>query len=241
MRTAILLGTAAACIAVGAIGPAYSDGAKIDLGAAIRQDQQHPPPLQNGSVAPDFTAWDPWNRPVHLSDYAGYVVVVDFWATWCGPCQQSLPSTNQVARQYAQENVAFLGVNVWDKPNAFLNWLPQHQNLDSIRFVIDPSPTGRDVATQLYNVWGIPTQYVIGADGKVYGCVVGMNEDALVAAIKAALVAEAPPTTPPAQPAAPASPATPAQPAAPPSPATPASPAVPAQPATPATPAPSAK
>ena len=79
-------------------------------------------------------------------------------------------------------------MNVWDKQDAFNKWLPEHKSYDAISFVIDPSPTGKDVATALYNVSGIPTQYVIDPQGNVVQSFVGYDgpNDDLANAIKAA-------------------------------------------------------
>ena len=145
--------------------------------------------LADGTPAPDFTANDKDGRPVKLSDYKGKVVVLDFWATWCGPCQMSLPHTTKVAKQYADKGVVVLAVNVWDTPQAFQGWLPQHPEYGSLHFAIDPEASQpKGIATGLYGVSGIPTQYVIGKDGRIVKSIVGYEEGstALEDALKAA-------------------------------------------------------
>jgi len=147
------------------------------------------PLLANGVVAPNFTVHDRRGNPVRLSDYKGKVVVLDFWATWCGPCQKSLPSTNNVGRRFRSKNVVILGVNVWDTRDAFQAWLPKHKQFDAIKFAIDPTTALKDVASTLYNVSGIPTQYVIGVDGKIVASNDGFSGDdsQLTAGIEKAL------------------------------------------------------
>ena len=130
--------------------------------------------LANGTLAPDFAVQDRDGKPVHLSDYKGKVVVLDFWATWCGPCQQSLPHTQSVAAQFAPQGVVVLAVNVWDKHEAFDKWLPAHAAFRNIAFAIDPSPDAKQV-TNAYHVSGIPTQYVVGKDGKIAQSFVGYD------------------------------------------------------------------
>lgn len=144
--------------------------------------------LPTGLQAPDFTVQDRNGKSVKLSDFRGKVVVLDFWATWCGPCQKSLPLTNSVAQQFAGKGVVVLAVNVWDTPDAFQAWLPQHADLEALDFAIDTSPKGQ-LATQLYQVSGIPTQYVIDKSGKIVTSFVGASDsdDQLVAAIQQAL------------------------------------------------------
>ncbi len=142
--------------------------------------------LANGTAAPDFTVQDKDGKPVKLSDYKGKTVVLDFWATWCGPCQEALPHTTEMAQKYAAKNVVVLAVNVWDSKSAFDGWLPQHPEYAPLHFAIDPNPDqSKSVATALYGVSGIPTQYVIGPDGKIIKSIVGYEpgdtqlEDAL--------------------------------------------------------------
>lgn len=148
-----------------------------------------PQMLANGTQAPDFTANDKDGKPVKLSDYKGKVVVLDFWATWCGPCQMSLPHTTTLAKRYADQSVTVLAVNVWDKPDAFQAWLPKHPEYAALHFAIDPSTDdSKGIATGLYGVSGIPTQYIIGKDGRVVKSIVGYDEGstALEDALKAA-------------------------------------------------------
>ena len=130
--------------------------------------------LANGTLAPDFAVQDRDGKPVHLADYKGKVVVLDFWATWCGPCQASLPHTQSVAAQFAPQGVVVLAVNVWDKHDAFEQWLPQHAAFHDIAFAFDPSPDAKQV-TDAYHVSGIPTQYVVGKDGKITQSFVGYD------------------------------------------------------------------
>jgi len=133
--------------------------------------------LANGVQAPDFTANDKDGHPVKLSDYKGKTVVLDFWATWCSPCQMSLPHTTALARQYAGKGVMVLAINVWDKPAAFQAWLPKHPEYSALTFAIDPSKeNAKGIATGLYGVAGIPTQYVIGKDGRIIKSIVGYDQ-----------------------------------------------------------------
>ncbi len=130
-------------------------------------------------------------KPLRLSDFRGKVVVLDFWATWCGPCMRSLPHTNAVAAKFKQ-GVVVLAVNVWDSKEAFRAWLSRNTQYDALTFAVDPSPNGKDVASTLYRVSGIPTQYVIDKNGKIAKSFVGDSGPAadLGKAIEAAMTVE---------------------------------------------------
>jgi len=192
------------------IGNVQADFSKFDYGTDVLPETafQYTPPaaavaftppaqpeeapiLANGAVAPDFAVQDVKGHTVHLADFAGKVVVIDFWSTWCGPCQQSLPGTDKIAKKYASKGVVFLPVCSWDEKSAFTPWVNKHKTW-TMTFYFDPA--GRadtNIAGKLYKVSGIPTQFVIGKDGKVSSGSVGyegeQSEKNLTAAIDKAL------------------------------------------------------
>ncbi len=157
-----------------AVAAARAKRLKAQEAAQATAEASRPVLLAAGTLAPDFTVHDRAGGPVKLSDYMGKVVVLDFWATWCPPCQRSLPHTNEVAKQFADKGVVVLAVCVSDTQEAFDAWLPKHPEYDAITFAIDPTKRGSpNVSNRLYNVTGIPTQYVIGKDGKVLASFLG--------------------------------------------------------------------
>src|SRR5262249_51447765 len=65
--------------------------------------------------APDFTLKDSHGQVVRLSDFRGKVVLLDFWATWCGPCRMTIPELNALAKKYQDQGVVVLGVSLDEK------------------------------------------------------------------------------------------------------------------------------
>lgn len=136
--------------------------------------------------APNFTLKDLNGKDVSLSDLKGKTVVVDFWATWCGPCKASFPAMKKAVEKYADKNdVKFLFVNTWEnvkdkKENAesFIkqNNYPFHVLLDTQNEVVSK-----------FKVSGIPTKFVIDKKGKIRFMSVGFegNTDQMVDEISA--------------------------------------------------------
>jgi thiol-disulfide isomerase/thioredoxin len=154
-------------------------------------EASRPKLLAVGTPAPDFTVTGRDGKPVKLSDLRGKVVVLDFWATWCGPCLRSFPHTSEVAKKTADKGAVVFAVNVWDEQKAYEEWLPKNPQYDHFLYGFDPKEGGQDIAKKLYNVSGIPTQYVIGKDGKIAASFLGYGgpTDALEKAILAAAAA----------------------------------------------------
>lgn len=113
--------------------------------------------------APDFTLTDLDGQSVTLSSLRGKVVYLDFWATWCPPCREALPHTQELAQRPEAEKgeLVVLAINVAEDKQAVSDFL-QANNFD-FRVPLD---TDGAVSDQ-YKVEGIPTFVVIGRDGEI--------------------------------------------------------------------------
>ena len=98
--------------------------------------------------------------PQPLSPYAGKVIYLDFWASWCGPCGQSFPWLNQMQAKYGKD-LTVIGVGVDTDARAADGFLKKHPA--SFEIVRDPA----GALPEHYGIDGMPSSVLIGADGKV--------------------------------------------------------------------------
>ena len=140
--------------------------------------------LEVGTTAPSLALPDASGTALPPAD--GQVRLVDFWASWCGPCRHSFPWMNEIQQKYAADGLQIVGVNVDETrtdADDFLKKVPA-----GFRVVFDAS--GKTPAA--WGVKGMPTSYLVGRNGKVVWQHLGFNKAdtaEIEAAIKTALAA----------------------------------------------------
>jgi thiol-disulfide isomerase/thioredoxin len=126
--------------------------------------------VKAGDAAPDFKLADLDGKEVTLASLKGKVVLLDFWATWCGPCKAAMPTIQKLHDEYKDKGVVILGVNTWEeKPQAAREYMTKR------KFTYGCLLKGDELA-QAYGVTGIPTLVIIGRDGRVAKVEVGLSD-----------------------------------------------------------------
>lgn len=124
-----------------------------------------------GQEAPDFTLKSVQGKKVSLDDFKGSVVLLDFWAVWCGPCKQSLPFLESLAAKYRSKGFAVVGLHVDDRMPP-LDEVKEFLKEKRVRYTNLVSTFEVDEAFQVYSM---PTSFVIDREGKFHSGHVGFD------------------------------------------------------------------
>jgi peroxiredoxin len=111
--------------------------------------------------APPFTLASKAGGQVNLAQYKGQVVMINFWASWCGPCRQEMPLLEDIYRKYNKLGFTLLGVNVEPDSKAADDWLKQTPVSFPILYDKDSK------VSQMYDVSGMPSTVIIDRKGNL--------------------------------------------------------------------------
>jgi peroxiredoxin len=161
MRLLRLSAVLATALLLGWVVWRYSQAQPPASGASVRPNKQR-------HAAPDFSLKDADGKLVHLSDYRGKVVLLDFWATWCGPCKVEIPWFIEFQKQH-REGFAVLGVSMddegWEVVKPFLA-----KEKINYRVLI-----GNDKTSESYGgIDALPTTFLIDREGRIASVHVGL-------------------------------------------------------------------
>ncbi len=112
-------------------------------------------------VAPDFALQSRAGETVSLAELRGQVVMINFWATWCGPCREEMPHLEALHQRYAALGFTLLGVNVEENSEDAEEWLEETPVSFSILF--DPE----NYVSELYDVVAMPSTVLVDRQGNL--------------------------------------------------------------------------
>ncbi len=136
-----------------------------------------------GDEAPDFVAISPEGEVVHLSDYRGQPVWLNFWGAWCPPCRAEMPDIQTAYEELQPQGLTLLAISLGDKPSEALNFA----ELNGVTFdiLLDPD---RSLTSPTYPIYNFPTHIFIDENGIVRKIVLSeMSADQAVAAAQSIL------------------------------------------------------
>ena len=120
-----------------------------------------------GNIAPDFTLDTIDSKSVKLSDFRGKNVILNFWATWCGPCRFEMPFLEAIHEEWAKSDVVVIAVNTQDGYESARSYAKAY----NIKFVIPVDVTGK--VAEKFAVRGMPTTFFINEEGIITSIKIG--------------------------------------------------------------------
>ncbi|MDF2516001.1 MAG: hypothetical protein K0R59_1297 [Sphingobacterium sp.] len=141
---------------------------KTAIGEKLEREILLAKKLSVGQPAPEFEQTTADGRSLKLSDFRGKYVLLDFWASWCGPCRAENPHLVKIYKQFQGPAFEILGISL-DKPGKKDNWIKAIEQ-DGLKWPQVSDLKGwQNSAAQLYGIQAIPQNYLISPEGKIVG------------------------------------------------------------------------
>lgn len=130
--------------------------------------------LNAGERAPDFTVNDLEGNPISLSDFRGKKILLNFWASWCGPCRIEMPHMERIYQEYEKDDIAIVGVNMLTTEKSIENVTSFIEDY-GLTFPIPLDETGE--LHVKFEIMAYPTSYFIDSDGVIRSKTVGTMDE----------------------------------------------------------------
>jgi peroxiredoxin len=143
-----------------------AEGREDDLFSRIRIN-----PIKGDKRVPDFFLKDLTGKKVEIKQYKGKIIFLNFWATWCGPCKEEMPSLEVLHRQFKGDNFVLLTISV---DYEGLKPVQEFLSKQHYTFPVLLDPNGETL--DLFEVKGIPTTFIIDKRGRVIGRAIGPRD-----------------------------------------------------------------
>ncbi|HWP60857.1 MAG TPA: redoxin domain-containing protein [Candidatus Acidoferrales bacterium] len=121
-------------------------------------------------AAPDFVLQDPSGKAFRLKDLRGKVVLLNFWATWCPPCVQEMPTMEKLHLDLGEKGLVILAVNYQESPQQVRQFFAENR----LTFTALLDPDGKVFG--LYQAWGLPMSAIVNKRGELVGKVMGYRD-----------------------------------------------------------------
>ena len=165
----IVAGAAALAIALLAVPMLIGRGTRMEVASTENGDPVGStgscPAKPEGKAKLNYTLMDMNGVKVHLADYKGKVILMNFWATWCGPCKTEIPAFIELYDQYKDQGLVVLGVSTDDEPETLRAYAASMKMNYQVLVARDKE--------EILDAWGpiyaIPTTFFVGRDGSICG------------------------------------------------------------------------
>ena len=142
--------------------------------------------MAEGRAEPiDFSVTDLAGKTVHLKDWRGHPVIVDFWATWCPPCRKEIPELNEIYNRYRADGLIMLGVSMDEVQGEGRKVVPPFIEEFKIAY---PIAIGDEALVDKLELNSIPTALFVARDGKIFSRIEGAGPRGELAKTAADLV-----------------------------------------------------
>jgi len=162
-RSKVLVGAFLAILAVGGLYLINRYWIAPATTRSVKTSGEHP-------MSPVFSLTDLNGRNLELASYRGKVVLLDFWATWCGPCRIEIPGFVELQNRYREQGLAVIGISLDDGPEPVREFYREYK-------MNYPVAMGDEKVSELFGgILGLPTTFLIGRDGRIYSKHIGATD-----------------------------------------------------------------